>query len=239
MMKGLVLGALAFGAGCANADPQREGPQGEMGVMGAEGVACWDLDSNGECGGAEDVDHSGSCDPADCAGPEGPMGPAGASGSAGPQGDPGPTGGQGPQGDPGPAGPQGPSGVVASVFAAGLTATMTTTTAFIAAPASIAVGAGQKLYIQSTAALGAGTASAAVSLNLYVCYQLSGGTIQAIGLGTFGLTAAAGQRHHFSLSAEVTPNMAGTYLVGLCGSSSDATHWNNSEWGYTTAFTHM
>lgn len=222
-------------AACATADPPREGPPGEMGAMGVEGAACWDVDGNGECSGGEDVDGSGGCDAMDCQGPEGPAGPAGPAGTTGAQGS---AGADGPQGPAGPAGPPGPPGVVASTFAAGSCAAITDTTAFIAAPATIAVASGQKLYIQSTAALGAG-ATAATGLNLYICYRLAGGAIQSIGLGTFGLTAPANQRHHYGLSAEVAPAVAGTYDVGLCGRATTPANWSNNEWSYTTAFTHL
>ncbi|MCX5746516.1 MAG: hypothetical protein NT062_28905 [Proteobacteria bacterium] len=124
------------------------------------------------------------------------------------------------------------------MFSAGSSSAITSTTAFIAAPARITVAAGQKLWVQSTAALGNAVAGAnATNLNLYICYRLVGGSISAISLGTFGLTALAGQRHHFGLSAEIAP-AAGDYDVGLCGYSSDFADWNNNEWSYTTAFTH-
>lgn len=110
---------------------------------------------------------------------------------------------------------------------------ITNSNAFIAVKVSLTIAAGDKVYVSSTAALGAGPA-AATNLNLYICYQ-GGGAITTIGEGTFGLTAAANQRHHYGLSAVASGLPAGTYLFGLCGSSSNAANWINNEWGYTSA----
>jgi hypothetical protein len=111
-------------------------------------------------------------------------------------------------------------------------ASVTTATAFIGPTVSVTVAANQKIFVSSHAALGA-SAAAASGLNLYICYQ--SGAINTVGLGSFGYTAAANQRLNFGLSAVITGLAAGTYIVGLCGSSTNAANWVNNEWGYTSA----
>ncbi|MBN1612071.1 MAG: SUMF1/EgtB/PvdO family nonheme iron enzyme, partial [Polyangiaceae bacterium] len=57
------------------------------GNNGADGLACWDLNSNGVCDLAtEDTDDSGACDAADCRGPAGADGANGAPGTDGADG---------------------------------------------------------------------------------------------------------------------------------------------------------
>jgi hypothetical protein len=95
------------------------GEMGEMGNPGADGLHCWDLNSNRTCDTAEDVDESGGCDPGDCLGAEGPAGPAGPAGPQGEVGPAGPMGPQGAQGEIGPAGPQGAQGPQGEIGPAG------------------------------------------------------------------------------------------------------------------------
>jgi hypothetical protein len=101
-------------------------------------------------------------------------------------------------------------------------------------PVSVTVATGQRVHVTSHAALGSTAAGGANALNLYICYRLSGGLITTVGGGAFGMTAAQNQRHLYGLSAVITGLPAGTYDVGLCGSSS-STNWNFNEWAYTSA----
>lgn len=216
-----------------------QGPAGAMGSTGPQGAA----GPQGPQGPAGPQGATGATGPQGPAGPQGnpgPAGPAGAAGATGPQGPAGPagpagaTGAQGPAGPAGatgPAGPQGPSGVVGQGFSTG-SATVGSTLAFIGPTVSVTVAAGQKVYVSSNAALGA-NATAATSLNIYICYQ--SGSITQVGFGSFGLTAAANQRQMYGLSAVITGLSAGTYLVGLCGSSTNSANWTNNEYGYTSA----
>jgi hypothetical protein len=132
----------------------------------------------------------------------------------------------------GPAGPQGPSGVVGQAFSSTGPAAVSTTTAFIGATVSVTITAGQKIFVSSHVALGA-SGAAASALNLAICRQSGGITI--VGGESWGHTAAANQRHNFGLSAVITGLPAGTYIVGLCGYSSNAANWNSNEYGYTSA----
>lgn len=78
-------------------------------------------------------------------------------------------------------------------------------------------------------------AGGATGLNLYICYRPLSGTIATIGLGVFDLRTQQNTRNLYGLSA-VTPALAaGTYELGLCGSSSNGANWNSNEWGYVSA----
>lgn len=87
-----------------------QGPAGPEGPLGPTGLACWDLDGDGEEDLNEDVNEDGVWDTRDCVGPEGPPGPQGPEGPEGPRGPEGPEGDRGPRGPEGPEGPQGPPG---------------------------------------------------------------------------------------------------------------------------------
>src|SRR5438477_487333 len=83
---------------------------GGLGVAGARGLRCWDVNGDGGCNVAtEDVDGDGACTVHDCLGAQGPTGAVGAPGLQGTPGAPGASGAQGPKGDPGPPGPSGPA----------------------------------------------------------------------------------------------------------------------------------
>lgn len=95
------------------------GPPGPPGPAGPPGVACWDVDGDGQAGPGEDRDGDGVVSVRDCRGADGAPGPAGPPGPPGPPGErgplglpgaPGAPGEQGPPGEPGEAGPPGPPG---------------------------------------------------------------------------------------------------------------------------------
>jgi hypothetical protein len=104
---------------------------------------------------------------------------------------------------------------------------------------TVTVATGQKVFVSGTKAFGSTAVGGASNLNLYVCYQsnVPGSNIVTVGSGLFGLRVLEGMRLPFSLSADFAP-IQGTYLVGLCGLSSNAPNWNNNEWGYVTAMVH-
>lgn len=125
----VVVGALAFEAGCGSGDflgledYQRDLIAGGLAlgllqdaggdqpapqpIPGADGINCWDLNGNGVNEPAEDANGDGSFDALDCQGPQGLPGEPGAQGEPGPQGDPGPTGPAGQDGDDGADGQRG------------------------------------------------------------------------------------------------------------------------------------
>jgi hypothetical protein len=196
-------------------------------------------------------------------GPTGPTGPQGNQGSQGVQGPTGPTGNSGSQGNPGPTGPTGPqgplgsqgvtgptgpsgatgatgpTGIVASNFLSGFAgSSMPTGTSlapsFIGPLLAVTTTSTQKVYISGNAGLGSQSTGAS-DLNLYLCFQASGGAVTQFGNGIFGLTAPPNQRYSYGLTG-ITSLPAGTYSVGMCAvSPTQAANWNNNEFVYVSA----
>lgn len=106
-------------------------------------------------------------------------------------------------------------------------------------PQVLITSSSQKVFVQSSCALGAGSTPAA-NLRLSVCYRLQGSsTVEAAGLGVWGLTSPANQRSVWSLSATftgLTPDATTPYEFGLCGytNPSGAANWNNNEFCFTS-----
>ena len=115
----------------------------------------------------------------------------------------------------------------------GFGATPSSTLQMLATPASVPVVAGQKVFVMSSKALGASTV-AANDLDLWICYQQGSGALVQVGGAIFDLRADANTRQIYSLSAVIAGLAAGTYNVGLCGTSSSA-NWNSNEYSYTSA----
>jgi hypothetical protein len=167
-------------------------------------------------------------------------GTSGQDGANGQDGAPGAPGAQGPQGPVGPTGatgatgPQGPSGVSSAVTVAGQSVTPSANLGFIATRATVTVGAGERVLVDSSAGLGAG-ASGADGLNLAVCARstTAGSVITTIRSEILGLTAAPDSRQLYSLSAVANGLTPGTYEFGLCGAAPAST-WTNNDWSYTT-----
>src|SRR5207237_2499535 len=89
----------------------------------------------------------------------------------------------------------GSSGGTASGFVEGFVAQPTSTIGFLVPPVSIPVSGGQKIYVSSSGAFGAG-ATAANGLNLYICYSAGGsGFPNTVGAGLFGLTEGLNSPH--------------------------------------------
>jgi|GEM_PF-4756369 len=122
-------------------------------------------------------------------------------------------------------------------FAVGGSPGITSSTAFISQVATITVTEGQRILITVNQALGSTVSGGASGLDIYAGYRPQGQTgLTAVGGGMFGLTVGQNQRHTFGISAITPPLFAGTYEVGLAGSSNVPANWNNNEWGYVTAF---
>lgn len=199
-----------------NSQPGPQGPPGPQGAQGPQGAA-----------GAQ-----GPQGPQGATGAQGPQGPQGATGAQGPQGPQGATGATGATGPQGPQGPQGPSGVAMTLFTAGSCTAPTSTISFITPTVSVSVQANQRVVIFAHAALGAST-NAANQLNIYPGFRPTAGAVTTVGGGMFGLTCPTNSRQIYSVSG-VTPSLAaGTYEVGMVGSSSSVS-WTNNEWGYVT-----
>ncbi|MCC6819438.1 MAG: hypothetical protein IT579_01800 [Verrucomicrobia subdivision 3 bacterium] len=119
-------------------------------------------------------------------------------------------------------------------FTTGAAVTPTSIVAFLSPPTTVTLTRPGRIQVTSHCAFGSSVAGGAHNLNLQIAYRPSGGATTTVGGGVLGLTAAQNQRHLYGLSG-LTPLLgAGTYDVGLAGSSSSA-NWNNNEWCYTTA----
>ena len=178
------------------------------------------------------------------AGVQGPEGPTGPAGPAGPAGSSGPQGPQGPQGFPGPSGPAGPvgprgeaeaSGVLGMASVSGLGAGPASALAFIGPTVSVTVDAGERVLVFAQKALGSSIGASA--LNLWICFEPTGGTLTVVGGGLFGLRAPANSRAVYGLTAPTPPSATpGRYVVGLCGTAgAQADNWNFNDFGYVTA----
>jgi hypothetical protein len=116
--------------------------------------------------------------------------------------------------------------------------TTTPTIGFIAVPLNVTTTAStQKIFAVSEAALGSTAAGGANTLRIWMCYRstVAGSPIVSVGGGIYDLTVAQNQRHVFGINAVITGIAAGTYSVGLCGSSVTPANWNNNEYSYTSA----
>ena len=112
----------------------------------------------------------------------------------------------------------------------------TETTSFLAAPLTLTINSAlQKVLVNSSKSLGTINIDGAQNLNVWICYQEGDGALALVGTGVFGLRAAANTRQLVSLSATLTGLAPGSYRVGLCGRSNDASNWNSNEFSYTTA----
>ena len=178
---------------------------------------------------------TGATGAAGAIGPQGPAGATGSIGATGPKGPDGATGLTGGTGGTGPTGPTGASGIVSAGFAQGGITTPTFNVEFLVPVVTATIGGDQLAFISSSAAFGTGP-EAARSLNLSICYRLSGSTQSPtpIGSGLFGLTSAPDSRLTYSLSA-ITPAglAAGSYELGLCGFTYSA-NWVNNDYGNTS-----
>jgi hypothetical protein len=115
----------------------------------------------------------------------------------------------------------------------------TTTTDFLAQPAQVSVAAGQAVHVTSNKAFGSTATGGGADLDLYICSRPAsapaGTTPTPYGGGAWDIRLAQNQRTTMGLSWVITGLAAGTYHVGLCGSSSLPASWNSNDWGYTTA----
>jgi hypothetical protein len=132
-----------------------------------------------------------------------------------------------------------PGTVVDAVFASGTGGFIVPTSALFLGPTvNVTVTSTQKVHVWATKALGSTVGASGLSLS--ICYRSTvlGSPIVLVGTGSTGYTAAAGQKHSFSLSAVWGPTTADTYETGLCGlafPAGQAPNWNFGGDGYVTA----
>ena len=136
-------------------------------------------------------------------------------------------------------GPQGPSGILTSTFVSGNGNTPTTSLQFLSPTVLLTVTTGLRLHVVASRALGSIAPGGGTALNLYICYRSTtlGAPIVTLGNGIFGLATPQNSRNIYTLSADFAPG-GGTFNVGLCGLSPNATSWNSNDIGYTTVILH-
>lgn len=107
--------------------------------------------------------------------------------------------------------------------------------AFIGPTVPVAVEAGERVLVFAHKALGSSVGAS--TLNLWICYEPTGGALTVVGGGLFGLRAPANSRAVYGLTAPTPPSPApGQYVVGLCGAAgAQAANWNFNDFGYVTA----
>jgi hypothetical protein len=126
--------------------------------------------------------------------------------------------------------------MLGSAYTSGFGNDVTSTFAFVGPTLTVTAAPGQTISVVASKAFGSTVAGGGTGLSLWVCYQstAAGSPLTQIGGGMFNLAIPAGAREVFTLPATVTPP-AGTYLVGMCGSSPTPDTWNSNEFGYITA----
>ncbi len=108
--------------------------------------------------------------------------------------------------------------------------------AFLAAPATVSItAAGQNIFVNSDKGFGSVAAGGAQDLDLWICYQVTGGALTQVGGAVLDLRVPQNSRVIYGLSAVITALPVGSYSVGLCGTSTNAANWNSNEWSYTSA----
>ena len=201
------------------------GAQGPVGARGADGL-------RGLTGLTGPAGPSGPQGPQGPTGPQGPIGLTGATGNIGPEGPAGPTG---PQGPPGPSG-DGGAGVSMLMVSGRGTALVGgdwRTLEMLAAPLTVQIASNtQKVLVTSQKALG--SSGYAANLNLWICRADSAGTLTKVGGGVMNLSVPNGGMNLYTMTAVLENLAAGTYRVGLCGSSNETT-WDLDEFSTTTA----
>jgi Collagen triple helix repeat (20 copies) len=170
------------------------------------------------------------------AGPAGSTGPAGPAGATGPQGPVGPIGPFGPQGPQGPQGPAGPAGVIDAEHLSGPGPAITASSVFITPTVDVTIATGQSIFVTSQRALGSDFLGGGTNLNLLMCYRIGTGPYTYLAqTEVVGLRVPTGTRVNFPMSTIITGLPAGTYTVGLCGSSSNPGSWTPNGAGSTSA----
>jgi hypothetical protein len=133
-----------------------------------------------------------------------------------------------------------PGTIANAVFASGTGgfSVGTSSAVFLGPTAIVTVTSTQTVHVWATKALGSTVGASGLGLSICFRSTVLGSPMALNGSGSNGYTAAAGQRHSFSLSAVWGPTTAGTYETGLCGLAvpvTQAPNWNFGGEGYVTA----
>jgi hypothetical protein len=112
-------------------------------------------------------------------------------------------------------------------------ATPGATTQFFASTVSVTVtDPSQRILVVALAEFGSSSAAPASGLNLFICYQQSGGAVTPVGNGLVDLHVPAFTKVTQGLTT-VLQLPPGTYSVGMCGTGGNG--WDANPWGTTSA----
>ncbi len=126
--------------------------------------------------------------------------------------------------------------MITFVTTSGFGGAVTNATAFIGPTVNVTLAVGQRAHMVSEKALGTTVAGGATGLNIYPCYQnTGGGAVITQGGGIFTVQMAQNQRMPIGINHVYSGLAAGTYSIGMCGSAPVPANWNNAEWGYVSA----
>ncbi len=126
--------------------------------------------------------------------------------------------------------------MIATFFASGPGSNPQVELAFLSPVVTVTIAqTSQKVFVTASKSLGSSLSGGASQLNLYICYRLTTGTIASIGDGIWSSQVPQNTRLPFNISGIITNRPAGTYEVGMCGTSATPANWNLNEWGYVSA----
>jgi hypothetical protein len=129
----------------------------------------------------------------------------------------------------GPMGPEGPSGIISAVGIAGTAGQPPAALNFVGNVATVTLTAAtQRIFIQAQGVFGTTSTTGASQLNIGVCWkQTTGFNVVAVNQ-LRGLSIPAAGRSAYSVTGIATNLVVGSYYVGLCGSSTASTQWNDN-----------
>jgi hypothetical protein len=105
---------------------------------------------------------------------------------------------------------------------------------FIGPAVSVMLASNATVLVTSHKAVGSIRSTGGTGLNLDICYRPAGGSPVQVGIGMNALRVPQNTRVGQSLSTTLALP-AGTYDVGMCGSSTNFSSWNDNGGGITTA----
>ena len=191
------------------------GPQGPVGATGPQGTV-GTVGATGPQGTVGAVGATGPQGTAGAVGATGPQGPAGAVGATGPQGTAGALGATGPQGA---AGAMGPTGIMNSGTAmtpSFVTVPNTATLTWVAGTASMAITAGDKVFVDSKVTMRQASGTAGNCGAVHSCYRRTGQTTITTGNRSYFNYPNGTQQFPMSASDIFPISTTASYDFGTC-----------------------
>jgi hypothetical protein len=137
-------------------------------------------------------------------------------------------------GDPRPV----PGAVVDSATASGNGINPSSQLNFIGPTVTVTVtGSGQRVHLTASKALGSVTVGGGLGLTIYACSRstVPGSSLVTAGAGVANLRMPQNTRILQTISHVFSGLAPGTYELGMCGSSTNFSTWNDNNFGYATA----